>query len=161
LLRHSLNLVVDWGLLDKNPAAGVKQYNEDNKIERYLNEDELKRLLRVLHTNKNRTVCQIAFFLLSTDARLNDALSARWEYVDKGNRVWRIPVADPKSRHMRSVPLNGSAIAVLDLLDTAGRYEHLFINRKSYRPYTTIYKAWERIRAEAGLPRLRLHDLRH
>jgi integrase len=161
LLRHSLNLAVDWGLLDRNQAAGVKQYNEDNKIERYLNEDELKRLLKVLHTNKNRTVCQIALFLLSTGARLNEALSARWEYVDKEHRVWRIPAADSKSRHMRSAPLNESAIAVLEQLDTAGKYEHLFINRKTSRPYTTIYKTWESIRDEAGLPRLRLHDLRH
>ena len=161
LLRHSLNLAVDWGVLEKNPASGVKQYNEDNKIERYLNADELKRLLKVLQTNKNRTVCQIALFLLATGARLNEALSARWKYVDRGNRVWRIPVADSKSRHMRSVPLNDSDIAVLDQLDTAGRYEHLFINRKTGKPYTTIYKTWEGIRAEAGLPRLRLHDLRH
>ena len=75
--------------------------------------------------------------------------------------MWRIPVADSKSRHMRSVPLNDSAIDVLDQLDTAGKYEHLFINRKTCKAYTTIYKTWEGLRAEAGLPRLRLHDLRH
>jgi integrase len=62
---------------------------------------------------------------------------------------------------MRSVPLNDSAIAVLDQLDTAGRYDHLFINRKTGKPYTTIYKTWEGLRTEVGLPRLRLHDLRH
>jgi len=62
---------------------------------------------------------------------------------------------------MRSVPLNNSAIAVLDQLDTAGKYVHLFINRKTRSPYTTIYKTWEGLRAEAGLPRLRLHDSRH
>ena len=100
--------------------ADVKQFNEDNKIERYLNEEELKRLLKVLHTNKNRTVCQIALFLLATGARLNEALSARWESVDKGNRVWRIPVADSKSRHMRSVPLNDSAIPVAPLSGPVG-----------------------------------------
>ena len=151
LLRHSLNLAVDWGVLDRNPAAGVKQFNEDNKVERYLNEEELKRLLKVLHTNKNRTVCQIVLFLLATGARLNEALSARWENVDKERRVWRIPIADSKSRHMRSVPLNDSAIAVLDQLDTAGKYEHLFINRKTGKPYTTIYKTWEGHTGRGGL----------
>ncbi|MGV3681346.1 MAG: hypothetical protein ACO1PM_16720 [Acidovorax sp.] len=63
-------------MLDKNPAAGVPLFNEDNKIERYLNEDELQRLLGVLRTDDNRTVCQIALFLLSTGARLNEALQA-------------------------------------------------------------------------------------
>ena len=139
-------------MLDRNPAAGVKQFNEDNKVERYLNEEELKRLLKVLHTNKNRTVCQIVLFLLATGARLNEALSARWENVDKERRVWRIPIADSKSRHMRSVPLNDSAIAVLDQLDTAGKYDHLFINRKTNKkPYSTIYKTWEGHKGRGGI----------
>jgi integrase len=161
LLRRALNLAVEWQLLERSPLSGVKLYNQDNKVERYLDEEELKRLLKVLHNNKNRTVCRIALFLLATGAGLNEALSARWEYVDRDNRVWRIPATNSKSKKMRSVPLSPSAIAVLDQLDTAGRSEHLFINRKTGKPYTTIYKTWEGIRAEAGLSRLRLHDLRH
>ena len=78
-------------------------------------------MLKVLHSNKNRAVCQIALFLLATGARLNEALSARWEYVDKVNKVWRIPATNSKSKKMRSVPLNDSAIAVLGQLDTAGK----------------------------------------
>jgi integrase len=49
----------------------------------------------------------------------------------------------------------------LDNIDTEEHFDHLFINRKSGKPYTTIPKAWERIRTEAGLPHLRIHDLRH
>jgi integrase len=161
LMRRALNLAVEWQLLERSPLTGIKLSNEDNKIERYLNEDELKRLLKVLHSNKNRTVCRIALFILATGARLNEALSARREYVDKVNRVWRIPATSSKSKKMRSVPLNDSAIAVLDQLDTAGEHEHLFINRKTGHPYTTIYKTREGIRAEAGLNHLRFHDLRH
>lgn len=42
--------------------------------------------------------------------------------------------------HMRSVPLNESAIAVLNQLNSAGRYEYLYINRETGKVYTTIYK---------------------
>lgn len=28
-------------------------------------------------------------------------------------------------------------------------------------PYTTIMKVWTRLRTKAGLPHLRIHDLRH
>ena len=34
-------------------------------------------------------------------------------------------------------------------------------NAQTGKPYTTIHKVWERLRADAGLPHLRLHDLRH
>lgn len=62
---------------------------------------------------------------------------------------------------MRSVPLNDSALHILDQLDTEGTYEHLFINHKTRKPYANVYKVWTRIRDKAGLPHLRLHDLRH
>jgi site-specific recombinase XerD len=50
---------------------------------------------------------------------------------------------------------------VLDRLGTGGRHEHLLVNGKTGRPYTSIHKVWRRLRAEAGLPHLRIHDLRH
>jgi len=48
--------------------------------------------------DENRAVCQIAMFLLSTGARLNEALSATWANVDKEHRVWRIPATNSKSK---------------------------------------------------------------
>ena len=126
-----------------------------------MNPDELDRLLTVLRTDSNRPVCLIALFLLSTGARLNEALTAQWQHVDREHRVWRIPASNSKSKKVRSAPLNDSAIEVLDQLDTEKSFEHLFINRKTGKPYTTIYKIWTRLRKDAGLPHLRIHDLRH
>mgnify|MGYP001826033995 FL=1 len=62
---------------------------------------------------------------------------------------------------MHSVPLNDSAIEVLDSLDTEDNFDHIFINRKTKKPYTTIHKSWSKLRVKAGLPHLRIHDLRH
>jgi integrase len=150
-------------MLEKNPATRVHLYNADNKIEHYLETEELERLLRVLRapTARNRTVCLIALFLLSTGARLNEALQARWQDIDRENRVWRIPASTSKSKRVRSVPLNDSALEVLDQLDTEGTHEHLFVNRASGRRMVAVHKVWERLRVKAGLPHLRIHDLRH
>ena len=161
LLRHALNLAVEWDMLKINPAAGIKLFNVDNKVEHYLNDEELKSLLHVLNTNKNRNVCLIALFLLSTGARLNEALQSKWTHIDLVNKVWRIPAATSKSKHIRSIPLNDGAIDLLQGLDTEGEFEYLFINRKTGNPYTSVHKVWDRLRKEAGLPHLRLHDLRH
>jgi integrase len=59
------------------------------------------------------------------------------------------------------VPLNDSAIGVLNQLDTEGKFEHVFINRKTGLPYTTIQKVWNRLRHAAGLVNFRAHDIRH
>jgi integrase len=75
--------------------------------------------------------------------------------------VWRIPALNSKSMRVRSAPLNDSALDVLKQLDTEGKFEYLFINRRTGAPYTTVHKVWRRLRGKAGLPHLRIHDLRH
>ncbi|MFZ1546756.1 MAG: site-specific integrase [Candidatus Nitrotoga sp.] len=69
--------------------------------------------------------------------------------------------SNSKGKRLRSVPLNDSAIDVFNKLDTAGKFENLFINRLIGKPYTSVTKVWQRLRMKAGLPHLRLHDLRH
>ena len=148
-------------MLEKNPAARIQQYNVDNKVEHYMNDDELQRLLTVLRSDDPPTVCRIALFLLSTGARLSEALQASWGQIDRQTRVWRIPAARSKSKRIRAIPLNDSALEILDLLDTEGRVEHLFVNLQTNAPLTSVNRVWGRLRNKAGLPHLRLHDLRH
>ena len=150
----------------ENPASGVEMLPEENKIERYLDEGELQRLLNVLRTDRNRPVCNVAMFLLSTGCRLNEVLSATWADVDIERRVFTVRATNSKSRKTRSVPLNDSAIEVLNSLDTKEEGGPLFLSsrgrkRDEKRAFTTIAKQWDRIRKAAGLPELRLHDLRH
>ena len=162
LIRQSLNLARQWGMLEgENPAARIAMLHEDNKVEHYLDEAQLQRLLHVLRTDRNHTVCRIALFLLSTGCRLNEALSATWADVDVERRVFTIRATNSKSRRLRSVPLNDSAIAVLNSLDSGEADEPLFVSKRSGAAFTTIAKQWARIRKVAELPHLRLHDLRH
>ena len=122
VLRSSLNLARQWGMLEgENPAARIQMLHEDNKVERYMNDEELARLLNILRTDRNQGVCRVALFLLSTGCRLNEALSATWADVDIERRVFTIRATNSKSRKLRSVPLNDSAIEVLTQLETRGR----------------------------------------
>jgi site-specific recombinase XerD len=161
LIRHSLNLAVDWGMVEKNPASGIKQFNEDNKVEHYLDDENLERLMSVLRADNPLMVCRVALFLLSTGARLSEALNADWKHIDRRSRTWLIPATNSKSKRVRSIPLNDHALEVLDRLGTEGKSEHLFINLKTKERLTAVNKVWVRLRIKAGLKDLRLHDLRH
>jgi hypothetical protein len=66
-----------------------------------------------------------------------------------------------KSKGIRSAFLNATVIGILSQLDTVGVDGNLFINRQTGKPYTTIMKARSRLRSKAGLPQLRIHELRH
>jgi integrase len=81
--------------------------------------------------------------------------------VDIPNKTWRIPAKNSKSKRMRSLPLNLTALEVINDLDTRDEFEFLFINRRTNRPLTTVMKQWSRIRNKAGLRHFRIHDCRH
>jgi integrase len=143
-----------------NPAVGIRQFRE-TPLENYLDDDQLQKLLTVLEADKNRVICDIILFLLSTAARRNEALQAQWEHIDVENRVWRIPATNSKSGKVRAVPLNDTALDILSRQNTRDKYEHVFVNKRTGKPYTTFQKVWERLRRKAGLEHVRCHDLRH
>lgn len=161
VIRRAYNLAMEWGLVDKNPAAKITLFHEDNKRQRILTEDELQRLTAILRSDNNRMVCYVVLYLLSTGARLNEALKAEWKDIDRKGRTWTIPIRNAKSKKVRRVPLSDAALRVLDKLRTEGRSPYLFVSPRTGERLTEIAKVWDRIRRKAEMPDLRLHDLRH
>ncbi|BBE51199.1 Tyrosine recombinase XerC [Ferriphaselus amnicola] len=162
LLRRMLSMAMEYELIDSNPMSRFKLFNHDNKVENYLTDEQLVRLMEVLRADANRTVCNIAILLLGTGCRLNEILSAKKSDIDIQNRVLKIAASTSKSKRVRSVPLNDASIDIIlkQMEDTQG-YDYLFINHQTGKPYVSIKKVWERLRNKAGLPHLRVHDLRH
>lgn len=162
LLRRILNLAVSWEFLDRNVLTRIPLFTLDNQVDRFLNEDQVASLVKVLKADENRMVSMIVMFLLATGARLNEALCARWSQVDVENATWKIPATNSKSKKMKHLPLNSSALWVVGQLDTKGKSELLFPSPASGKPFTTITRQWYRIRKEAGISSdFRIHDLRH
>ena len=128
IIRHQLSTALDLGYVDTNVASRIPMLREDNQRERYLSEVELQRLLKVLHSDRNQTVCLVIRMLLATGSRLNEILGATWEDIDQGHSLLRIPISRSKSRKVRSIPLNSSAREVLDQLKT--KEGPLFIGRR-------------------------------
>ncbi len=159
-MRRALNLAVQWEYLEKNPLKNFELFMVDNQVENYLNEEQLQRLLHVLRTDKNRTVCLILLFLLSTGARANEAMTATWKNISVEGRVWRVDAIRSKSKRTRSIPLNDSALWVLDQLKTQGNSEYLFPSPVSGKPFVAVTMQWYRLCKKADV-KIRIHDLRH
>jgi integrase len=163
ILKRIYSLALAWQFVEKNILSRMPMFEEDNQRENYLSQDQLKRLLDVLRTDVNRDACNIILFLLSTGGRLSEALKATWSqiHIDKANQVWRIPAQNSKSKRVRAVPLNATALSVLNQLETKDTSEYLFVNPKTGLPFRSIQKPWARIKKKAKLEGFRLHDLRH
>ncbi len=161
LMRRVLNVAIQWDMLEKNVLKNIPLLMVDNQVENYLKEDQLTRFVEVLRTDANRPVCHILMYLFSTGARLNEALQAKWSQVDIPNGVWRIPASNSKSKRTRAVPLNDSALWVLEQAKLQGDFDFIFANPATGKPFVTITRVWYRIRKQVGVSNLRIHDLRH
>ncbi len=162
LTKVIFNYAIFIGVFEGVNPGKVPLFNADNRVENLLSDEELQRLIYVLRNDSNRPVCSILLFLLSTGARLNEALQATWSQIDIQSRTWTIPATNSKSKRSRAVPLTDSAIDVLSQLDTQLEFAHLFINRKTGNPYINLSKPWRRLQGLAKLSKsMRVHDLRH
>ena len=155
VLSHANRL----GVISNNVAKGVPLFNVDNQMENYLDQKQLGRLLMSLGEDKQRVVVDLVLFLLNTGARLMEAQTMKWQHVDLENRVWTVPASNTKSKRVRSIPLNDMAVEILER--NRSDNEFVFVCHRTGTAYVNIHKSWNRIRNRAGLPHLRLHDLRH
>jgi integrase len=105
--------------------------------------------------------------LILTGARKREVLDARWSEFDRAQRVWRITLS--KSGKARFVPLSDAVLTLLAQLqaehdswpDAERGSEWAFVNPVTGKPYSSIYYTWDHARKLAGLPEVRIHDLRH
>ena len=149
-----------WGYRphNSNPCRSTKRYPTQGR-ERFLTEEEMARLNAVLTQDEFWCphVVAIIRLLMLTGCRAGEVLSLEWDWI----KDRRIHLPDSKSGP-RTVWLSSAARAVIDAIP---RYSpdcpYLFPNRPPTRPVGNITFHWDRIRNDAGLPGLRLHDLRH
>lgn len=161
LMKFAFNCAIRWGVLPsgKNPAKGVPSFQDEADRGRYLTEDEVRRLLQELESNRNTQVCRILKLLLLTGARKREILDARWEHVDMERRILTVPMS--KSGKTRHILLSDAAIELLKGLPRRHDIPWVFYNPKTLKPPVTIFFAWDSIRRRVGLVDVRIHDLRH
>jgi integrase len=161
LLRHALNMAVEWEFIEKNVLTGIKLLNVDNQLHDVATDEQLQRLVHVLRTDNNRPVCNILMFLLSTGARLSEALTATRDQFDFEKGLWTIPAKTAKSKKSSTIPLNESALLILEEACKMHKFEVIFANPNTGKPFTTITRVWYRLRKEAGISKMRIHATRH
>jgi integrase len=166
-LKTSMNKAIEWeiGGLQISPIRGLKLLKAPPRIDRFLDPEEGQRLIQAVHQSDSPLLRFIIPFLLFTGARKREALNAEWRYIDLESRIWTIP--ETKAGKPRFVPLSDQALEVVKAAQTFLRGTRqansrwLFPNLESGRPYTSIFYPWDVCRKAAGLPDVRIHDLRH
>ena len=160
ILRAMMFRAEEWGLRerDSNPCLGIRK-NPRKNIARFLDTEELARLGRALDERETQWPEAVAAIrlLALTGCRRGEVLNLRWR--DIGDDAINLP--DSKTGP-RVVPLGGAARALIDSLPGERRPDvFLFPRYAQGRGQDALRFRWRTVCADAGLGRLRLHDLRH
>lgn len=160
-MSRSFELAAQWNMpgAATNPVRTVKRPKFNNKREKYLNAEETQRLLAACDASLCKQLGSIVRLLLLTGARKMELLRAKWSDIDLERRAWHIP--ETKTGVPRYVPLSTDALAVIESLRRWDKCDWLVPNPETRQPYTGLKHPWDTARAKAGLPGLRIHDLRH
>lgn len=161
LVRYLYNLAMQWDIpgVTQNPTKGIPQFQENNRRERYLNAGEAQALFQAIDSSPNPLLGPIVAMLLLTGGRRGEVLKARWEDIHWEQKRWRIPL--PKTGEARHVPLSEQTLALLASRREATDSPWVFANPRTGKPFKSVFHSWDSARQRAGLPDLRLHDLRH
>ncbi len=163
-------IIRDWELADiRNPVSNTKRFGS-RRVERFLTPEERSSLETVLQNGIRLKTASRGHvdpmsawaiqLLAHTGLRKDEVLSLKWPMVDWQHAVFNLP--DTKTGQ-RSVPVSSQVMALLrDIQAHTGNPRTGYVVRsRTGRRLTSLNKTWERIRVLAGIPDVRLHDLRH
>ena len=140
-----------------NPCRGIRRYRRKGR-ERFLSDEEIRKLSGRLSAHADRRPGQVAAvrLLLLTGCRKGEIVTLRWSDYREGHLFLRDSKTGP-----RTVWLSAPARAILDALDRTGRWVFPAPNDRGPQSRNWLDGFWRRVRAEADIGDVRLHDLRH
>jgi integrase len=165
VVRRILNLAAtEWvdehGLTWLASAPKIKLLSDDDKRQPYpLSWTEQSRLFRHLPLY----LAQMALFAVNTGCRDGEVCRLRWEWEIEvpqlKSSVFIIPPEHVKNGEARLVVLNRIALAVVEA--QRGLHPTHVFTYEGHAINRMLTSGWIRARNKAGLPQVRVHDLKH
>ena len=159
VLRKALNLSIRWEWLERNPASGARR-NPEPKRTHYLGRAEVGRLIAALEVHPERTSADALLFMLFTGCRRGEALNATWHQFDLDQRVWTKASSETKQRREHRVPYSQAVADILERRRAASNVPAVFPGILG-APLQDVRRTWVSVCQQAGLQKVRIHDLRH
>lgn len=158
LLKHMLTKAVDWGYLKQNPAKSVKLLKEPPGRLRYLEPEEIERLLEACDDPLAPYLRAIVVVALHTGMRFGEILRLRWGDLDLRHRL--ISITGTKNNERKTIPVNEILNEELMKLPRHLSSPYLFCHPDGTQ-ILRIDRSFHSALKRAGIEGFRFHDLRH
>jgi len=153
-LKCMFNKAIEWGKFYENPVKKVKLLRENNQRLRYLEKDEIKKLLDACTDHLK----PIVILALNTGMRKGEILKLKWHDVHLERGL--IYLTDTKNSESREVPINDVVRQTLIRVHKHPDSPYIFCNKDGV-PYKEIKNSFCKAVKRCGIMHARFHDLRH
>jgi integrase len=153
ILSNFFNFCIEKGLIEKNPAAGVKKLNELSRL-KTLSDADIEKLIAGA---TNKLTRDIITFLIYTGCRKGEALNLKWDDVDLQNDV--IAIKGTKTKYDRYVPISKPLKVLLSGIEK--HQNCLYVFNKNGAKLGDFKKSFHTACKNAGFKDMHIHDLRH
>lgn len=162
LISTMFRNAIIWGYLpDNHPSVvlGVREFREKPRKE-FIEPEQMPAVKAALASIPNICHREGILFLLYTGLRSSEARLLTWDQVNFNQQFLEIQDTKNGSDHM--LPLSSHCIELLKRMQLKKRLgnPYVFPGTLPGRPISSFGKAWRKVRSVAGLPNIRLHDLR-
>ncbi len=153
-LKTIFNKAKEWGKVKENPISKVKFFKEENRRLRFLEKEEIGKLISACEGN----LAIIVTLALHTGMRKGEILSLKWRDIDFSRKI--ITLLNTKGGEKREVPMDDLLYDILLPLPKHKESPYVFCNKEG-KPFQDIRKSFATALKKAGIKEFRFHDLRH
>ena len=153
LVKCMFNKAITWGYANGNPVRGVKLFKENNWRTRFLEREEIGRLLSC-SPPMLRAILTVA---LNTGMRKGEIQNLKWRDVDFERSY--IVVLYTKNGEKRFIPMNEAVKKALISVRKNPESAYIFAG-KDGEPFN-FRKSFETALRKSGIKDFRFHDCRH
>ncbi|MBF0613294.1 MAG: tyrosine-type recombinase/integrase [Magnetococcales bacterium] len=164
MIRKMFNWAIEIELLDDNPCFSIRAPVKERPRERYLTEDEIRRVWHGLSNLEiSKEVSLLLKLMLVTAQRKGELVHAEWKDMDLNSGWWSLPGTKTKNRYSNRIPLSRLALDLLaEVKQLSGDDPWLFPGRGNDGPIDdeTPNHALMDIIENLGVAHFTPHDLR-
>ncbi len=154
VLKSMFNRAIVWGKAENNPCKSVKLFKENNERLRFIEKEEINKLLN----NCCEHLKPIVIVALLTGMRKGEILRLKWHDIDIKRNI--IYILETKSGKKREVPMNTIVQKTIIGVLKNPESQYVFCDRDG-NPYGDIKKSWLTAVKKSGIVNFHFHDLRH
>jgi integrase len=154
VLSSLYNRAIEWGKAVDNPMAKVRLFKVPEKRIRYLEKEQINRLLTCCCEHLK----PIVVVALHTGMRKGEILGLKWRDIDIQTGI--IHLFDTKNGEKREVPMNDMVRRTIIRVLKNPESQYVFCN-KNGKPYTDVRKSFYTALKKSDIVNFRFHDLRH